>query len=68
MTGDRASVVLVGKLLALSAFVLLGAAMIARAGWLPYAAGTSHALARTFTLVGLLDLAIALFFMVRYRR
>ena len=68
MTDDRANVVLVGKLLALSAFVLLAAAMAAWAGWLPYAAGTSHALARAFFVVGLLNLTIALFFVVRYRR
>ena len=68
MTHDPANIVLVGKLLALSAFVLLAAAMVAWAGWLPYAPGTSYALARTFTLIGLLDLAIAFFFMVRYRR
>ena len=68
MTGDRANALLVGKLLALSAVVLLGAGMAAWAGWLPYAAGTSRALARVFVLIGGLDLAIALFFMIRYRR
>jgi hypothetical protein len=68
MTADRANALLVGKLLALSALVLLAAGMTARAGWLPYAAATSRALARTFLLVGGLDLAIGLVFMVRYRR
>jgi len=68
MTGDRANALLAGQLLALSALVLLAAGGAAWAGWLPYASGTSRALARTFTLIGALDLAIALFFMVRYRR
>ena len=53
---------------ALSALVLLAAGTAAWAGWLPYASGTSRALARIFVLVGALDLAIAFFFMVRYRR
>jgi hypothetical protein len=68
MTHDRGNALLVGKLLALSALVLLTAALAAWAGWLPYASGTTRALARTFALVGVLDLAIAFFFMVRYRR
>ena len=68
MTGDHANAFLVGKLLALSAFVLLAAGMAAWAGWLPYAAGTTRALARVFLVIGALDLTIALFFMVRYRR
>jgi len=68
MTADRANALLVGKLLALSALVLLAAGLMATAGWLPYAAATSRALGRTFLLVGGLDLAIAVFFMVRYRR
>ena len=59
---------LVGKLLALSALVLLAAGTAAWAGWLPYASGTSRALARVFVLIGALVLAIAVFFMVRYRR
>ena len=59
---------LVGKLVALSALVLLAAGTAAWAGWLPYAPGTSRALGRVFVLVGALDLAIASFFMVRYRR
>jgi len=68
MTNDGANALLAGKLLALSALVLLGAAAVAWAGWLPYASGTSRALARTFTLIGALDMAIALFLMVRYRQ
>ena len=67
MIDARGNLVLVGKLLALSALVLLAAAAIAWAGWLPYAPGTSHALARVFALIGGLDLAMAIFFMVRYR-
>ena len=67
MTADG-NALLVGKLLALSALVLLGAGLAAWAGWLPYAAGTSRALGRAFVLIGALDLALALFFMVRYRR
>lgn len=59
---------LVGRLLALSALVLLAAGMAALAGWLPYAAGTARALGRAFVLVGVLGLAVACFFMVRYRR
>jgi hypothetical protein len=68
MTDDHANALLVGKLLALSALVLLAAGLAAWAGWLPYASATSRALARTFVLIGGLDLAIAFFFMVRYRR
>jgi hypothetical protein len=65
---DPGNALLVGKLLALSAGVLLAAGTVAWAGWLPYAAGTTRTLARAFVLTGVLDLAIALFFMVRYRR
>ena len=68
MTHSAGNALLVGKLLALSALVLLAAGMAALAGWLPYAAGTSRALGRVFVLTGALDLAIAFFFMVRYRR
>ena len=67
MSGARGNVLLVGKLLALSALVLLAVGAAAWAGWLPYAPGTARALARTFTLIGALDLALAIFFMVRYR-
>ena len=65
--GARGDLLLVGKLLALGALVLLAAAAVAWAGWLPYAAATSRALARVFLMVGGCDLAIAVFFMVRYR-
>jgi hypothetical protein len=58
---------LVGKLLALSAIVLLAAGGVAWAGWLPYAPGAVRALARAFIVVGVFDLALAIFFMVRYR-
>ena len=68
MNDAHGNAVLVGKLLALSALVLLAAGMAALAGWLPYAAGTSRALGRVFLLIGALDMAIAFFFMVRYRR
>jgi hypothetical protein len=68
MNDAHGNALLVGKLLALSALVLLAAGTAAWAGWLPYAAGTSRALGRVFVLVGALDLAIAFFFMVRYRR
>jgi len=68
MTDDRANALLAGRLLALSAAVLLAAGFAAWAGWLPYASGTARALARTFTLIGTLNMAIAFFFMVRYRR
>jgi len=68
MTDDRANARLVGTLLAFSALVLLAAGLAAWAGWLPYASGTTRALARVFTLIGVLDLAIACFFMVRYKR
>jgi hypothetical protein len=67
MTDARGNVLLVGKLLALSAIVLLAAGAVAWFGWLPYAAGTARTLGRAFVLVGLLDLALAIFFMVRYR-
>jgi hypothetical protein len=67
MTDARGNGALAGKLLALSALVLLAAGLAAAAGWLPYASGTTRALARAFVLIGLLDLAIACFFMVRYR-
>ena len=68
MTDEHGNALLVGKLLALSALVLLAAGTAAWAGWLPYAAGTTRALARAFILIGVVDLAIASFFMVRYRR
>jgi hypothetical protein len=68
MTDDRANARLVGKLLAFSPLVLLAAGLAAWAGWLPYASGTTRALARVFTLIGVLDMAIAFFFMVRYKR
>jgi hypothetical protein len=68
MTDLHGNALLVGKLLALSALVLLAAGTAALAGWLPYAAGSSRALGRAFVLIGALDLAIAFFFMVRYRR
>jgi hypothetical protein len=68
MTDEHGNALLVGKLLALSALVLLGVGTAAWAGWLPYATGTTRALARVFLLIGALDLAIAFFFMVRYRR
>ena len=67
MTTKRGDLLLLGKLLALSAVVLLAAGMVARAGWLPYAPGSSRALARVFLMIGGLDMAIAVFFMVRYR-
>ena len=67
MTHARSNVFLVGQLLALSALVLLAAGAAAWAGWLPYAPGTTRALARAFTLIGGLDLALAVFFMLRYR-
>jgi hypothetical protein len=68
MTEGGANALLVGKLLGLSALVLLTAGYLAWAGWLPYASGTTRALARAFVIVGGLDLLIAFFFMVRYRR
>ena len=68
MTDAGANALLVGKLLALSALVLLAAGLAAWAGWLPYAAGTARALAGAFVLAGVLDFAFACFFMVRYRR
>ena len=67
MTDDRGNARLVGQLLALSALVLLAAGAAAWAGWLPYASATTSALARVFVTVGLLDLALASFFMIRYR-
>lgn len=67
MTDDRGNARLVGQLLALSALVLLAAGAAAWAGWLPYAPATTNALARVFVTVGLLDLALASFFMIRYR-
>ena len=68
MNDEHGNALLVGKLLALSSLVLLGVGTSAWAGWLPYATGTTRALARVFLLIGALDLAIACFFMVRYRR
>jgi hypothetical protein len=68
MNEAHGNALLVGKLLGLSALVLLAAGTAAWAGWLPYAPGTSRALGRVFVIVGALDLAIAVFFMVRYRR
>ena len=65
---DSGNALLVGKLLALSGLVLIAAGVVAWAGLLPYAPGTTRALARVFVVIGVLDLAIALFFMVRYRR
>ena len=69
MTSEpRANALLVAKLLALGAVVLLAAGYVALAGWLPYAAGTSVVLGRAFVLIGAIELAIALLFMARYRR
>jgi hypothetical protein len=65
--GQRGDLLLVGKLLGLSAMVLLAAGAVAWAGWLPYGAATSRALGRVFLIVGGCDLAVAIFFMVRYR-
>ena len=67
MTDASGHGVLVGKLLALGALVFFAVAGAASAGWLPYAPDTAKALARVFAIVGGLDLAIATFFMVRYR-
>ena len=67
MTDARGNIFLVGKLLALSALVLLAAGAAAAAGWLPYAPGAARALGRAFMVIGVLDLALAVFFMVRYR-
>lgn len=63
----RGNLRLLGRLLALSALVLLAAGGAAAAGWLPYAPATARALARVFILIAGLDLALAIFFMVRYR-
>jgi hypothetical protein len=68
MTENGANALLVGKLLAVSALVPLAAAFAAWAGWLPYASATARALAGVFVVVGALDLSMACFFMVRYRR
>jgi hypothetical protein len=67
MTHTRGNALLVGKLLSLSALVLLAFGAIAWAGWLPYRAATARALAVTFLAVGIADLVLALYFMVRYR-
>ena len=67
MTDTRGNAQLLGKLLSLSALVLLAVGGIAWAGWLPYRAATTRALAVTLTLFGIADLALALYFMVRYR-
>ena len=67
MTGTRGNAVLVGKLLLLSALVLFAVGAVAWAGWLPYRPGTARALALGFALFGTADLAMALYFMVRYR-
>jgi len=67
MTDASGNGALAGKLLALTALVLFAVAGAAWAGWLPYRPETTKALARVFAVVGGLDLAIATFFMVRYR-
>jgi hypothetical protein len=67
MTDSRGNAQLAGKLLSLSALVLLAFGGIAWAGWLPYRPATTRALAVTFALCGVADLAVALYFMVRYR-
>jgi hypothetical protein len=67
MTESRGDLLLVGKLLTLTAVVLLAAGGAAAAGWLPSAPGTTRALARVLLTIGGLDLAMALLFMVRYR-
>ena len=67
MSDARGNLLLVGKLLALGALVLLAVGAVAAAGWLPYAPRTSAVLARVFVAIGALDLVIAIFFMVRYR-
>ncbi|HET7695473.1 MAG TPA: hypothetical protein VFK57_07180 [Vicinamibacterales bacterium] len=67
MTDARGNARLVGTLLSLSALVLFAAGGIAWAGWLPYRPGTARALAVAFAMVGVVDLAVACYFMVRYR-
>jgi hypothetical protein len=67
MNETRGNALLVGKLLSLSALVLLAFGGVAWAGWLPYRPGTTRTLAFTFAFFGLADLALALYFMVRYR-
>jgi ABC-type Na+ efflux pump permease subunit len=67
MTDTRGNALLVGKLLSLSALVLLAFGGIAWAGWLPYRPATARALAVTLALFGIADLAVAFYFMVRYR-
>jgi hypothetical protein len=67
MTARGGNARLAGKLLSLSALVLLAAGGIAWAGWLPYRPATARTLAVAFALVGFADLAAALYFMVRYR-
>jgi hypothetical protein len=66
MTETGANARLVGKLLLLSALVLFAVGAAAWAGWLPYGP-TAPVMATAFALFGLADLAIGLYFMVRYR-
>ena len=63
----RGNLRLLGRLLGLGALVLLAVGGVAAAGWLPYAPATTRALSRVFFVIGGLDLALAIFFMVRYR-
>ena len=67
MNDTRGNAQLLGTLLSLSALVLLAVGGIAWAGWLPYRPATARVLAVTFALFGGADLAVALYFMVRYR-
>jgi len=59
---------LVGQLLACSGLFMLGAALAAGMGWLPYAEGTLRSLAKVFLVTGAADLIIAFVLMTRYRR
>jgi hypothetical protein len=68
MTDTGGNALLLGKLLLLSALVLFAVGGLAWSGWLPYRPATTRALAVTFALFGIADLAVASYFMVRYRR
>jgi len=68
MTDTSGNALLVGKLLLLIALVLFAVGGLAWSGWLPYRPATARALAIAFASVGHADLAVASYYLVRYRR
>jgi len=59
---------LVGVLLGFCGLVLMGAALVALTGWMPFSSAASRALTLVLAVTGVVDLLIAFVFMTRSRR